>query len=142
MQLVGRVLDGDAPAAVGFGNFGNAAHRVDVALHGVAVEAASDQGSALEVDDAADGPGSEAGFVERLGDGGHAESVRNPLAVQRHHRQAAAVVGHALVDFEFGRQGRRHVKMHVAAVGRDGLNAAEVFDDSGEHAAKVRALPS
>ena len=142
VQLVCWVLDGDAPAAVGFGNFGNAAHRVDVALHGVAVEAASDQGGTFEVDGAADGPGSEAGFVERLSDGGHAESVRNPLTMKSHHRQAAAVVGHALVDFKFGRQGRRHVEVHVASVGGDGRDLAVVFDDSGEHAAKVRVLPS
>ena len=142
MQLIGGVLDDDAPAAVGFGDFRNAAHRVDVALHGVAVEAASDQGGALEVDGSADGPSSEAGFVEGFGNGRDAESVRNPLAVQRHYGQAAPVVGHALVNFELGRQGRRDVEVHVASVGGNGRDLAEVFDDSGEHGAKVRALPS
>jgi hypothetical protein len=32
--------------------------------------------------------------------------------------------------------------VHVASVGGDGRDLAEVFDDSGEHEAKVRALPS
>jgi hypothetical protein len=30
--------------------------------------------------------------------------------------------------------------VHVASVGGDGRDLAEVFDDSGEHAAKVRVL--
>jgi hypothetical protein len=95
--LRGLVFEGVVPAAVGFAHRGADRGLVDVTLHHVSVETAVEAGAALEVDLRANGQEAEVTLIECLFDGGNSVfGARNA-----DHREADAVVRHALVDLQF-----------------------------------------
>ena len=74
-----------------------------MALDDMAVEAAVHAHRALHVDLCAHLPGAEVSFQHRLVHGG--DDILLLLFVDLHHGEAAAVMGHALVDGQFVAKG-------------------------------------
>ena len=129
--LFGVVGEVEPPAAVLIDHFLTYGGLVDVPLHDVPVEAAVHAHAAFEVDLVTDLPRAEVGLQHGLVHGGHHVLPLPPI--DTHHREAAAVVGHALVDAELVGEIRLYGEVEVGPVLLYPDDFTCLFYDSCEH---------
>ncbi len=122
--------DGEALAVAFAAALDQAADAVDVAAYQVTAQALAEGQGALEIDGVADRPAGDGGLAPRLG----TDVEAGDCAVQSGHGQAHAVHGDAIAKLRaLGKrpkvQGQDGVLGRVAGL----REAADVFDDAGEH---------
>ena len=100
-------------------------------LHDVPVEAAVHAHRSLHVHLRPHLPGAEVGLQHCLVHGG--DDVLFPLLVHLHHRQAAAVVRHALVDSQFITEGHFEGEVVVGILFLYLDDLGRRFNDAGKH---------
>jgi hypothetical protein len=105
-----------------------------VALDDVAVQPSVKGHAAFEIDKIAWLPGIKVGLFEGFFYGGHAVGI----GAYFFDGQTNAVMGNALIDFQFCREGRLDPEYPVGAGGFHGFYCAERFDDTGEHGVEIR----
>ena len=126
-------FEAEFPAAVEFFAFGADGGGVDVTLNDMAVESAVHEEASFQVDEVAGFPVAQIGLFQGFPDGGHAVEI----VFELFDGEADAVVGDALVYFEFAREGGGDPECLIGAVGLDGFDFAEGFDDAGKHRALI-----
>ena len=122
-------FEAELPAAVEVFAIEAGSGCVDVSLDDMAVEAAVHDQASFEVDEIAGLPLAEAAFFEGFFDGRYAVEI----VFLFFHGEADAVMGDALVDFEFVGDGRCYPECLVGAFAFYGVDPAEGFDDTGKH---------
>ena len=123
------VFEGEVGTAVGVFHGRATSSLIDVALHDVAVQAAVHLHRPLHVHLVAHVEQAEVRAFERLLHCGH-----DVVAVgDAYHRQAYAVVGHALVNLQFVGERAVQGEVYILLVFLDGNNGCKLFDDSGKH---------
>ena len=111
----------ELPASVHFLSFQAGGCRVYVSLDDVAIQPAVQEHTSLQVDEVACLPGFHIGLLEGFFDGCHPVEAIFYLF----YGETDPVVGDALIDFKFLREGGFYPEGFVGALGGDGPDPAE-----------------
>ena len=109
-KLVGKA-EPELPTAIQFFSFNTGGSGINMSLNNMAIEPAIHDHTAFQVYQVAFLPVSDVAFLQRFGNGGNLVAA----VLQGFYREAHAVMGNALVNFQFVGEGRRDPEGFIGA---------------------------